>query len=74
MTVAAVLCVGLLLPIPTAGVAGATLLDALGQSVMSHRVDVPEDWTRSKMGSVGPLFIPSEQEDSLAEISAFLEG
>ena len=72
MSVAAVLSVALLLPVPTAGAAGATLLEALERSAMSRQAEIPEDWVRSETNRIGPLFLPSEQEDSLAQISAFL--
>ena len=74
LTVAAVLCFALLLPMPTAGAAGATLLEVVERPVMSHRVEIPEGWVESRIRRVGPLFLPSEQEDSLAEIAAFLQG
>lgn len=74
VSIAAVLALTLLVPTPTRPADGWSMLDILGQLPEKNRVAIPPTWVESKLERIGPLYLPPDQERSLEEITAFLEG
>lgn len=70
----AILGFTLFVPTPTAPATGRSLLEVVARLPDKNRVEVPVSWVRSSVERVGALFLPAEQERSLAEIVAFLDG
>jgi len=67
------LSLSLLLPTPTHPKSGHSLLDIVNHLPGRTRVEIAGSWARSDIERVGRLFIPSDQEHSLADLVAFLQ-
>jgi hypothetical protein len=70
----ALLSFTLLIPTPTDPASGRSLLEVMARLPDRNRVVIPASWVRSGVERVGALFLPVEQERSLAEIVTFLKG
>jgi hypothetical protein len=70
--IAAVLCLTLLLPTPTRPENARSLLDIVNGLPTKNRVEIPSSWVQSGIERIGPIFLPSEQASSLAEVVEFL--
>ncbi len=70
----AILSFTLFVPTPTHPAAGQSLLEVMARLPDKNRVEIPASWVRSGVERVGTLFLPAEQERSLAELTAYLEG
>jgi hypothetical protein len=70
----AILSFTLFIPTPIEPASGRSLLEVIARLPDKNRVEIPASWVRSGVERVGALFLPPEQERSLAEIVTFLEG
>jgi hypothetical protein len=72
VSTAAVLSLALLLPTPVHPAEDRTLVDVMNRVPMKNRVEIPSSWVQSGIERIGPIFLPSEQASSLAEVVEFL--